>query len=357
MRSSFRRPVLPRPSQSRAFTLIELLVVIAIIAVLIALLLPAVQAAREAARRSQCTNSLKQIGLALHNYHSTYNSFPLMIGAGADQSYWHGPSVLVFLLSYCEEQPLFNAFNFTAGSVQGDVAQNTSINTTVFNSNVGLFICSSDQGVRTYRMGTNYACTIGPQFRYDTGPAGVGVGMFAAGRNAQSGVAFGLNDCVDGSSNTVAFGEVLIGDNTTATQNGAERHRDLDWPSHPPYGNGADQVMPSGAANLKAYIQKCNQFRASRTSEMNDASNCWAAGRMHAGPIVSMLTTPNTLDADCTSYPAPCGMFAMRSRHPGGVNAMLADGSVHFFKNSINLQTWWGLGTRAGHEVLSADSY
>src|SRR4051794_34073765 len=192
-------------SHRRGFTLIELLVVIAIIGVLIALLLPAVQSAREAARRSQCTNNLKQIGLAMHNYHSTYDSFPMLNGIPAksiDGSGIHGPSVLAFLLNNMEQTAMYNAFNFNIGAVAGAAANYTVINATVFNSQIGAFLCPSDPGSTAYRRGSSYSCSIGPQFNfYSTVNVswGTGVGMFAHL------AAFGLRDCTDGSSATVAF--------------------------------------------------------------------------------------------------------------------------------------------------------
>ena len=347
----------------RGFTLIELLVVIAIIAVLIALLLPAVQAAREAGRRAQCTNNLKQIGLALHNYHSANDSFPLLIGNG-DDGLWHGPSVLVYLLNYLEQSPLSNAFNYNVASVVGAAANFTIINTTVWSSNEHSFLCPSDRG--GFRQGSNYAASVGPQFLYDDGPnRGVGVGFFAAGasgvRNSQSQAldchAFTIADIRDGTSNTVAFSEVLIGDNTAAALNGAEVYSGVPWPQNPPYGRGANQVMPTGAINLQTYVQNCDAARKTRSNEQNDRSSYWAAGRMHHGPLNGMLTTPNSPHADCNYYAAWDQMYAMRSRHPGGVNTLMGDGSVRFIKDSISYPIWWAIGTRAGGETLSADSY
>jgi prepilin-type N-terminal cleavage/methylation domain-containing protein/prepilin-type processing-associated H-X9-DG protein len=345
--------------RKKAFTLIELLVVIAIIAVLIALLLPAVQAAREAARRSQCTNNLKQIGLALHNYHSVNNSFPLLIGVGTDQNFWHGPSICVYMLNYMEQQSLSNAFNFNAAAVIGDTAPNCAVNSTVVNTNLLAYLCPSDtSGIKVYRTAGSYCASVGPQFRYDDGAtAGVGVGVFSAGATSTTEHAYGITDIIDGTSNTVAFGEALIGDGVVGINNGAERYTNLPWPVSPSYGSGANQTMPAGSAYLQTYITSCNAARASVTSEIDDGQSYWAAGRMGQGPIISMLTTPNTVNADCTFYEAPAGMFAMRSRHSGGVNTLMADGSARFFKNTVNQTTWWALGTKAGGEIISSDAY
>jgi prepilin-type processing-associated H-X9-DG protein len=167
-----------------------------------------------------------------------------------------------------------------------------------------------------------------------------------------------IRDCTDGLSNTLAFGECLIGDNAPATNNGAESYNCVPWPASGGQGSGADQAMPSGLANLNKYITDCNAKRAAGTAnQANDVGSYWAAGRMIQGPIVNELVTPNSPNQDCYNFAQYSGIKTFRSRHPGGVNTLLGDGSVKFMKNSVNQTTWWALGTKAGGEVISADAY
>jgi prepilin-type N-terminal cleavage/methylation domain-containing protein/prepilin-type processing-associated H-X9-DG protein len=371
--SAYRRSYASRGP--RGFTLIELLVVIAIIAVLIALLLPAVQAAREAARRIQCTNNLKQIGLALHNYHSANDVFPTLAfpvnsaavpGTYNDQN---GPSTLLYALNYIEGQNLYSAFNFQIAAVQDSIG-NTPTNLTVMNSQVKAFICPSNPYTSVYPYSTNYAPSYGPQFRWDATPGGLGTGLFAAD------VVRGINQVTDGTSNTIAFAEVNTGDGQTPSRNHTEIFRYVSWPTSPGatgnggYGTGQVATYPDGYANLQTYIALCDAYRDSAgaaSNELDQASQFWSLARCHRGAATSLLLTPNSPHEDCmdisqkaqSAYPGdgPNAAAASRSWHSGGVNVLFADGSVKFIKNSINQQTWWALGTKAGGEVISSDAY
>ncbi|MFO0956921.1 MAG: DUF1559 domain-containing protein [Isosphaeraceae bacterium] len=353
-----------RTRKRKGFTLIELLVVIAIIGVLIALLLPAVQQAREAARRIQCTNNMKQLGLALHNYESTYGSFPMLGGAGVGPndpitqgpSNWWGPGLMIFILPQMEQSGLYNAFNFNISAVLGctNCGSGNPANTTVMNASLNAYLCPSDTGATAFRNGTSYGACVGPQFRFDYGDSnGVGVGLFV------SLMAFGVRDVVDGTSNTIAFNEVLIGDNTTSSNNGAERYGTLNWPDGKaaPYGQGATQTMPTGAQYLVTFISQCDALRTSRTGEANDAHRYWCTPRARQGSFSNTLLPPNSSHADCEAYNANASLSTARSKHSGGTNTLFGDGSVRFVKGSIQPTVWWGLGTRSGGETISSDAY
>ena len=179
----------------------------------------------------------------------------------------------------------------------------------------------------------------------------MGVGLFAS---LQS---YGIRDCIDGSSNTVAFSELIIGDNVPGSNNGAEQYGGVPWPIGGNSGSGVTQTMPAGSQYLAQYVTACNARRIAKLSEFNDSMSFWAAARMHYGTSFSMLLPPNSPNASCFFYQAADGMIPPRSRHPGGVNTLFGDGSVKFIKDTINTVTWWSIGTKAGGEVVSADSY
>ena len=195
----------------RGFTLIELLVVIAIIAVLIALLLPAVQAAREAARRAQCTNNMKQIGLGMHNYHSSQNTFPWNAGfkalifpdTGTPQEFANW-SALALELPYMEQSPIYNSLNFNYGLYAFQNGTDQLQQTGIYRS-INSFMCPSDQGVGR----NNYRASNGTNFDWHSRPSGSGalIRSGTAGINDR-----GLAGITDGSSNTIAFFERNRGD-------------------------------------------------------------------------------------------------------------------------------------------------
>jgi prepilin-type N-terminal cleavage/methylation domain-containing protein/prepilin-type processing-associated H-X9-DG protein len=362
----------------RGFTLIELLVVIAIIAVLIALLLPAVQSAREAARRIQCYNNLKQIGLGLHNYHSTHGSFPLGLtkawsdGYGGSLQSWGswGPSAQ--LLPYLEQQPLYNSANFNWVCWW---SSGWPINSTVVNTTLNAFICPSDglspvpipaSDLKNSGNLNNYHASVGTTTNYSVGESpGFPLSPDTTGIFTQVGRVYGLQSITDGSSNTIAYGEALVG--LDSAQQGV-RWRDgpviaTKWAGGGPFYD-ANQNPQAVMADLQACQGGLVAETTTATSSFNDKGARWAMG--DGGLVLFVTIVPPSSNqytfACCymngTGSGCDGGTYQnTSSNHPGGANFLFCDGSVHFVKSSISMTTYWALGTKANGEIVSSDSY
>ena len=285
----------------RGFTLIELLVVIAVIAILIALLLPAVQAAREAARRISCTNNLKQIGLAFHGYHDAHNKLPM--GYVYAKNYARGGFGWgAMILPGVEQRVLFDAANF------GLPLWNAA-NATVEATPIGPYLCPSDEtspGKFLERDGFRYAKS---SYVASFGPGNMDADPTDRRGLFQRNTVVSFAEVVDGLSTTLAASERHNG--TFAVEVGSHDHFDAEtvW-------IGAVKEEPDADHAHTTLFQSSHVPNA---RDMNDQ------------------------DAAC--------------RHPGGINMLLGDGSVRFLKSSINLDVYHALSSRAGSEVVSADSY
>jgi prepilin-type N-terminal cleavage/methylation domain-containing protein/prepilin-type processing-associated H-X9-DG protein len=336
----------------RAFTLIELLVVIAIIAVLIALLLPAVQAAREAARRVQCVNNMKQLGLAIHNYHDVNlvlppgrvwapipggSSFPTIFG-GCQNTTW-----FCLMLPMFEQGALANAFNYALGSEGGlaGPAAGLLANSTVGYTKLAVFQCPSDRQI-LFNINPAYAGPALGALQFTKGNYAVSWGNTGWGQNFRGTYttqylqsAFGhkidikLSTIVDGTSNTVFMAEVLQGE--------AIDIRGMMWSSIPGGASFMTRFTPNG---LKDWLN------------VQSGHDC-----LNNKPGLFCVDEP-VLGLPCIAINSDNDAFAgSRSRHAGGINVTMGDGSVRFIKNTISSPIWIGLNTINANEVITADSY
>ncbi len=353
-----------RPDLRRGFTLIELLVVMAIIAVLIALLLPAVQSAREAARRIRCVNNLKQLGLGIHNYESSNGVLPPQTvltfnrsGTVTWKSRWGASSRIT---PFLEMGTVYNALNYTNKTSDPSNATAVSTQLKVFlcpsEVNPQAFASTSAAGVTTTYGVSNYGWCGGTWYVFG-GIAGGGPSPSAIGTNMSRRFA----SFTDGLSNTLLGAEVKT--YTPVYHNcGAVPAPGLASPSSYP-------DVPTVLASVAAAPSSGCALVTGPSSVLGGGHTHWCIGNSYDDGFTTALP-PNAmspagtpaLDSDMSSVDEDdggptYGAVTSRSYHPGGVNALWADGSVHFVKNSINWQNWRSLGTVCGGELVSSDAY
>jgi prepilin-type N-terminal cleavage/methylation domain-containing protein len=353
------------------FTLIELLVVIAIIGVLIGLLLPAVQAAREAARRMQCVNNLKQIGLAAHNYESTNSTFPpsniLQEGAYPVVAWTNNWSALAKILPYSEGGNVYNSVNFSVKDSAGP-------NTTVCGLSISMFMCPSDPNTKSFNDGgtvfggTNYGPNDGDWyiFSWSNTPAS----QIAGGGGAPSRGAFAVNQArriaefADGTSNTILFSEVKCFQPRIKCGklfNGVSSTQASSFP-------GPLDATPAEYVNCGLPDDKFHSRWSNGGVYHAGMSTAWPPNKatttiVPSGTVFTYRgATSGIVDVDIISANENDGgptyaAFTSRSYHPGGVNSLCADGSVKFMKSGISGTTWRALGTIAGGEIVNGTDY
>jgi prepilin-type N-terminal cleavage/methylation domain-containing protein/prepilin-type processing-associated H-X9-DG protein len=315
----------------RAFTLVELLVVIAIIGVLVSLLLPAVQAARESSRRTKCQSNLRQWALAMHNFHDNHGNLPYFTRVIPNRQNW-----VAFVMPYLEQGNLVAGYDMSVHWYQG-------VNLAMSQKNLPIFSCASDRQKAMWTDQTNFPSaranylvnygnlTWGSDTAFGPGHGPFGVtNIISASANQFVPYECRFAQITDGTSNTLLMSEVIVArqDNN---QGGAGVWQNGDFRGH--IWHDATMSSPSHCPNVFMTINGPN-------STVPDNALCG--------------TIPNTdTKMPCVNTSTATRQNAARSRHPSGVNASLADGSVRFVSDSINLNAWRAYGTMDGGEPVS----
>jgi prepilin-type processing-associated H-X9-DG protein len=334
-----------RQAERSGLTLVELLAVIGVICVLLGLLMPAVQTAREAARRVTCQNHLRQIGLGLHAYHDSNSLFPPSLMGHADRTKapYHGYHSIHLRLLTSIDLALYNSVNFqwptypleTLGwsrDLPDEELRANAPNETAFRTRVSVFLCPSDT-IAGVQAGTNYRGNtgVGPNYKTDFEHPDSGNGVFPEVE------IIGLSRIPDGASHTVAFSERVIGSQDSTL---------------------ADPTLDAYSLRTRVYLgdhlfTAC-RIEAHRRSRHFPFHGRWWFWTGRERTLYTHTQRPNGNVPDClrgAARPA-FGMATARSWHLGGVNALMADGSLRFISESIDTAVWRGFGTRNGSEPI-----
>jgi prepilin-type N-terminal cleavage/methylation domain-containing protein len=358
--------------RSRGFTLIELLVVIAIIAILIALLLPAVQQAREAARRSQCKNNLKQIGLALHNYHDVFGRFVYRKGGtgtiASDPSRLDGNynrrSGLISLMPYMDQAPYYEIIEAGDPTTTPPVPKGGAApwsGWVTYRKQVPGLLCPSDPGSANVRGNCSYAFSMGDYVGASNRDATVVNGLFAAN------TCYGIQAITDGASNTLAFSERCIAVGATGGAGFGINGKALPDVREGVLTSVATINTSPGSCLAAAAPLISNRKYTTYAAVKGRFSSIWQDAQPENVAFLAVLPPngPSCINDANGNADGAINLLTASSHHTGGVHALMADGAVRFISDSINTGNlgiantiggpsphgiWGALGTRAGSE-------